>query len=315
MGENVIPKKVSREKREHYLFGPRKKGEEQPASSDWPLIVFFSALAAFFLTAFIFWTIIPFIQMSSYLSHIQAGRIQKIQKTDSIFWPYTYAQRVIRYEFLKTLEEQNIDARHISLLNDGIKKMEESVAIEGWSPYQYIRLGRSMEKKVELLHDPSFYKTAEEHYKKAIALSPTRQEVVYALGLSFIRQGKPRAKEAVSLLKSALEPRIPASYFYLGLAEFNAGAETYSDSLEHLEFFLQQASKNPDTRVVQDVYEKLFYFFYGAKDQTRLLTTASSLEKLHDPREALYRQVIDSLKKDIYPVLNFEGHRLSGVRG
>jgi tetratricopeptide (TPR) repeat protein len=229
--------------------------------------------------------------------------------------PYTYAQRVIRYEFLKYLEEQNLEARNIPLLNDAIQKMEESVEIEGSSPYQYIRLARGVERKVEILKDPSFYKPAEEYYKKAISLSPKRQEATYALGLSLIRQGKPRAQEAVLVLKSGLDKNIPISYFYLGLAEFNTGKSTYSDALEHLEFSFKQMHGAPDLNVARDVYEKLFYFFHGEKDKARLLTTAIRLEGFRGGKEGLYRQVIDSLNRDSYPNLQFQGFKLLGVSG
>ncbi|MEK7702882.1 MAG: hypothetical protein AAB317_02865 [Nitrospirota bacterium] len=282
------------------------RAQKPMSTSDWLFFTFFSLLSAFFLFAFIFWTIVPFRQMYDYLTYLQNGRIQKIYKSDSIFTPYTYSQRVIRYEFLRHLEEQSNNARHIPLLDDAIKKMEELVVIEGSSPYQYIRLGRAFEKKAEILRDPSFYKQAEVYYQKGISLSPTRQEAIYALGLSLIRQGKPRSKEAVSLLKAGLDKTIPVSYFYLSLAEYNAGTETYPDALAHLEYFFNQAPLNPDIKVSRDLYEKLFRFYYAEKDQNRVITAGGRLVQFGGESAAVYQQLIASVKQNVYPTLQFK---------
>ena len=290
------------------------KASPSVPSSDWPLIVFFFAIAAFFALAFILSTIVPFFQMTAYLENIRTGRIQKVLKTDFIFSPYTYAQRVIRYEFLKFLEEQNLGVSDISILNGGIIKMEEAVEREGSSPYQYIRLGRAVEKKVELLRDPSYFKLADEYYKKAIALSPKRQEASYAYGLSLIRQGRPRADEAVLVLTQAIDKSIPISYFYLGLAEFNLGRTSYARSLEHLEFYFETNQVNPDQNASQDVYEKLFHYFYGTQDKEKVLTSAARLENFNGETQGHYHKVIDFMNKNNqFPTLQFEKYKLSGV--
>jgi tetratricopeptide (TPR) repeat protein len=283
-------------------------------TSDWPLLVFFSVLAVFFSLAFVFSTIIPLLQMTTYLKGIRTGWVQKVMKNDIIFTPYTYAQRVIRYEFLKYLEEQNIGASDISLLDGAILKMEESVQREGSSPYQYIRLGRAMEKKVEILRDPTYFKQAEVYYKKAISLSPKRQETSYAYGLSLIRQGRDRADEAVLVLTSALDKTIPISYYYLGLAEFNRGRETYTQSLEHLEFYFETKQVNPDQRASQDVYEKLFQYFYSTQDKQRVLISAARIKSLVGDPKGDFSKVIDFINKNNQlPTVQFNQTKLSGV--
>ncbi len=287
-----------------------------PAFSDWPLIVFFSALAAFFTFAFVFSTMVPYFQMTTYLEDIRTGRVQKILKTDFIFSPYTYAQRVIRYEFLKYLEEQNLGAGDMPLLDGAIHKMEESVAIEGSSPYQYIRLGRAMERKVEVLRDPVYFQSADDYYKKAISLSPKRQETAYAYGLSLIRQGKDKADEAVLVLMRGLDKDIPISYYYLGLAEFNLGKKTYVSSLGHLEFYFEKSHENPDPNASQDVYQKLFHFFYNAQDTIRVQTAAARLDTFHSDPEGQYLKVVDFIKKNNQlPPLQFNGFKLSSAGG
>lgn len=299
---------------------PRNKTvPEEPPSvppSDWPLVVCFSLLAGFFTLAFVFSTIVPFFQMATYLEDIRKNRVQKVMKSDFIFSPYTVAQRLIRYEFLKYLEEQKLGASDIALLDGAIAKMEESVVIEGSSPYQYLRLGRALEKKVEILHDPSYLKQAEKYYKKAIALAPKRQEVAYSYGLSLIRQGKDRVDEAVSLLTQSLDKTIPISYFYLGLAEFNMGNQSYASSLEHLEAYFETKQDNPYQGTSQDLYEKLFHYYYGTQDKQRVLMTAARLVSFHSDPQERYQKVIAFINKNNQlPPLQFNGYKLSSVGG
>lgn len=289
-------------------------GDASAAPADWPLMLFFSGLAIFFTLTFVFATVVPYFQMTTYLKYIRTGWAQKVIKTDFIFSPYTYAQRVIRYEFLKYLEAQNIGASDVVLLDGAIAKMQESVEIEGSSPYQYIRLGRAMERKVEILRDPAYFKLAEDYYKKAIALSPERQETFYAYGLSLLRQGRGRADEAVSVLTAKLDKTIPISYYYLGLAEFNAGTKTYINALAHMEFFFEKKLVNPDKNASQNVYERLFQYFYTIQDQKRMLTAAARFETLNGDPQGEYRKVIDFIRKNNrLPTLQFNQYKLSGV--
>jgi len=287
-----------------------------PTAPDWPLVVLFSAFAIFFTLSFVFSTMAPYFQMTKYLMNIKKGWIQKVPKTGFIFTPYTYAQRVIRYEYLKYVEEQNLGSGDIALLDDAIVKMEESAVIEGSSPYQYIRLGRAMERKVEILGDPTYFKQAEIFYKKAMTLSPKRQETAYAYGLSLMRQGKNRIEEAVSVLTVALDKTIPISYYYLALAEFNSGKPRYINALTHLETFFETNQGNPDPRASQDVYEKLFQYFYSTQDQKNVLITAARIRTLQGDPNGEYQKVLDfiNIHKRL-PVMQFNQSKLSGTSG
>ena len=279
------------------------------------MVFFFGALAAFFIGAFLYGTLLPFFQMTAYLTAITTGRAQKIHKTDFIFSPYTYAQRVIRYEYLKYLEEQNIDKTNLYIFDDAIVKMEELVAIEGSNPYQHIRLGRAFEKKVAILHDQTYFLRAEASYKKAIDLAPQRQETYYAYGLSLVRQN--RLKEAIAMLERppALDPDIPISYFYLGLAQFNLGKDSYIDVLKNLEFFFQRSADNPDQKISREIYEKLFVYFYQQHDPTRFVIAGERMANLDSENPGLYRQAISFMKDNSpFPTLEFQGNKLVSVR-
>ncbi len=252
--------------------------------------------------------------MTAYLKAIASGKAHRVLKTDFIFSPYTYSQRLIRYEFLKYLEEQNVDTRTLPLFDGAIQKMEELVEREGTNPYQHIRLGRAFDKKAEILKDPSFFKTAEMYYKKAISLAPKRQEAYYAYGLSLVRQS--RAEEAIKILKdpSALDPDIPISYFYLGLAQFNRGKESYVESLDSMEFFFGRSAENPDQKVSKNIYEKFFYYFYETRDTVHFLASSSRLASLDADQRDLYLKIVDLMQKnEQFPPMEFRGGKLLNV--
>jgi len=292
---------------------PQKGTKESPPASHGLMLVTFGVIAAFFSIALVFWTLIPYFQMTTYLGNVTKGRIQAIHKSDFVFSPYTYAQRMIRYEYLKFLEEQKIDKTTLYLFDDAIQKMEELVVIEGTNPYQHIRLGRAFEKKVDILQDHSYFAKADEYYRKAIELAPQRQETYYAYGLSLVRQN--RLKEAVQMLSAppALDPDIPISYFYLGLAHFNLGKETYIDVLKNLEFSFQRIPENPDINVSRNIYEKLLYHFYTQGDAQRMMTVSERLAQISPDQQPLYGQVIAWMKKNNnqVPSLQFQGGKLS----
>ncbi len=276
------------------------------------VLIVFGCFAAFFATAFIFWTFIPYLQMTTYMDKITSGKAHQVLKTDFIFTPYTYSQRVIRYEFLKYLEEQNIGTQNIPLFDGAIEKMEELVEREGSNPYQHIRLGRAYDKKVELLKDNSYFKKAEEYYKKAIALAPQRQETYYAYALSLVRQS--RADEAIKILEAppALDKAIPISYFYLGLAQFNFGEATYVGALENIETSFQLLNANPDMKVSLSIYKRLLAYFYQQQDRPRLFTCAVRLATFDSDQKGLYQGLADWMKvNDRFPSLIFNDGKLS----
>jgi tetratricopeptide (TPR) repeat protein len=299
-------------RKENKITPPQnRKNEGNPATHPVILIIF-GCFAAFFTIAFIFWTFIPYLQMTTYMDKITSGKAHQVLKTDFIFSPYTYSQRVIRYEFLKYLEEQNIGAQNIPLFDGAIEKMEELVEREGSNPYQHIRLGRAYDKKVELLKDNSYFKKADESYKKAIALAPQRQETYYAYALSLVRQS--RADEAIKILEvpPALDKDIPISYFYLGLAQFNFGETTYVDALTNLETSFALSNVNPDMKVSISIYQKLLAYFYRQPDRTRLFTCAVRLASFDSDQKSLYQGLADLMKtNDRFPSLMFNGGKLS----
>jgi tetratricopeptide (TPR) repeat protein len=278
------------------------------------LLLFFGPLALFFLISLIFWTLIPLFQMDRYLGLMTQGKGHRVLASEFIFSPYTYSQRLIRYEFLKYLEEQPLDKSRLPLLDEAIVKMEELVDREGTNPYQHIRLGRAFDKKAVMLGDPAFFKMSEKYYKQAIALSPTRQEAYYAYALSLVRQK--RSEEAVQILNHypVLDVAIPISYFYLGLAQFNIGKAAYPDALYSFEIFFGKKAQNPDSRVSRNIYEVLLRHFYETQDRVRLPVVAARLSALDPERQAAYLRLIDFVKKhNQIPQVTFQGNRLAAV--
>jgi len=300
-----------REQKKKIVQKPPQKQQEHSLRSHRIIATFFGAIAAFFAVAFFYVTLVPFFQMAAYLGAVAKRNVQAIHQSKFIFSPYTYAQRVIRYEYVKYLEDQKIDKTTLPLFDNAIEKLEELVAIEGSNPYQHIRLGRAFEKKVDILGDRAYFLKADASYKKAIDLAPQRQEMYYAYGLSLVRQN--RLQEAVKMLEAppALDPDIPISYFYLGLAQFNLGTEAYINVMKNLEFFFQRSVDNPDPNVSREVYRKLLFYFYQQHDSERLLMTLERMVQLDSDNQGLYLQVITLMKNNNpFPTLEFQGVKL-----
>ncbi len=277
----------------------------------WPLLLFFGSLAIFFSVSAVFWTIIPFFQMTTYLGLTHSGKANRVLQSDFIFSPYTYSQRLIRYEFLKQMEDQPLNERTLPNLDKAIAKMEELIEIEGTNPYQHIRVARAFDKKADFLNDAVYYKQAEKYYKQAIALSPTRQELHYAYGLSLVRQK--RFDEAIHILNHypVLDPDIPISYFYLGLAQFNKGKEAYADALYNFEFYFGKSSEAPDPAVSKNIYEKLLSHFYEIKDPVRFPVVSYRLSFLDPKQQGSYLHIVEFIKKNNrFPSMVFRENKL-----
>ena len=273
------------------------------------LLVVFGILAAYFTVAFFYWTLVPFLQTIAYEREVRNDRIHNIHMSHFIFVPYTYAQRVIRQEYLKYLIAKDIDKTSMIFFDGAIAKMEELVAFEGTNPYQYFWLGRAFEKKVRVLKDRSYLFKAEEYFKKSMELAPQRQEPLYTYGHFLMRQN--RFEEAVKIFGSqpALGHGVSISYFYLGQAQFNLGNAFYLESFKNLEFFFNQpVQENPDQGILRGIYAQLLYYFYQQGDAARFMMTAERLTKIDPNKQPLYAQMVQKIRNNgnLLPALLFQ---------
>lgn len=304
----------------------KRLSPDNPIKDAW--VAFFSGtLALFFVTAFIFWSIIPFIQMEVYLQN--ANQPDKVLKTNFIFSPFSptpkressglsvyekyfypilefnFVQSVIRRDLLLNLVNAETNKR--SLLVEGIVKMEDLLEYKRFDSRNFILLAIADAHEAEIKGDPSFLKKAEENYKKALALSPKKQWIQYAYGSFFLNQGD--VDRALEVYKYALDlnDQAPISHFYFSLGLMAKGEENYAEALDHMEIFLsddnikriKNETPNPDLGFKQSrgIYKKFLPYYYGKQDKARILKVITRLIDIDPSQAMVYGEVADMIKQ------------------
>lgn len=200
----------------------------------------FSVVALFFVYALVFWTIVPFSQMSSYLSLIGNSKASVSldafkQKIDPALHPYTYAQDVIRTNLLDNVKGlykgKEGEAQLVLFAVDQVKDL---LVREPYNPRYWANLGGGYDAlgKGGLTE---YFPLAQEAYQTAQKLSPHRQDVYYmrAYNLGFQK----KYDESIAILKEAiaLDDRVALSHVYLALVQVSAGKNYYDDGFASLE--------------------------------------------------------------------------------
>ncbi len=274
--------------------------------NQWILTICFGVLAAFFLAAFIFWTLVPYLQLRIYFGYRNADVTERVLESNFIFSPFTYAQIFIRKDFLISLTRRPMHESDRPLFDKAIANMEELLRRSGFQPYDHVLLGSAYVQKALLAQDSSFLQDAERHYKKAMEFSPKQQKLFYAYGAFLFDQN--RNDEAREILGQALalDDRAPVSHFYFALALMRKGEGSYAAALDHFEFFFssdfpQESAynfPNPDPGWVRgkDAYETLLRYFYGEKDTERVLGVARRLSELDKVQRAAYQNIVETIE-------------------
>ena len=237
---------------------------------------------------------------------MRLGQVEQILNTNFIFSPYTNAQSLIRAGLLNNFPLNNL-RRDSQLYDKAIAYAEDQLRHGGTNLYEYVYLAIAYSKKGDFLNDKNFYDKAEEYFKKAINLSPKRQEMYYAYGQFLADQG--RYNESLSTFKKALDLGEQAifSQLYYGLVLAASGDQSYGESLGHLEYFFNSPGRytyqtdpfNPDLgwQRSKEVYNLFLRYYYEQKDVNRVLIVAKRLSELDEAQGASFRQIVDIINK------------------
>ena len=132
------------------LVGKEKKMQEAPVGPrEYATYGIFGVASLFFAWALIFWTIVPFSQMSTYLTAIGTKNAAGIlQNPEAIFEPYTFAQQDIRGHFLNVLTQYYGKEQQLTpLIEDSIRRMEELIAKEPTNPRYFIMIANAYDRR------------------------------------------------------------------------------------------------------------------------------------------------------------------------
>ncbi len=259
--------------------------------------VFFTAafliLALLGSALFMWGSFLPHMQAKKYI-YLKSGDLSITQlaaRLDEVLTPYYNGQDLIRMDLIKSVDQFNRDDPGFRALeNKNIEAVNDLIRREPYEP----RFAMNMGVFLENIGKPEL---AEDYYRKALALSPARPDLLYLLGQNLMVRGK--ADEAKQAMAPLLEQSktIPQSGIFYGIALAQAGPTYRSQSFEVLESSLGAISGQLPTEnisVLRTIYEQYLLNFYLEKkkdDFIRAISGAIKIEQMWEKnQEGQYRQ-------------------------
>ena len=272
--------------------------------------VFLVVLAAFCAFGFFYVTLIPHFQGKSYLAVTDNGTPQDIVGDTFAFYPDSNAQGLIRTGLLGavfTAYNQHELTAADPVPEFATAKIQEYVAKHPYYYEDYLALAKAYDVEADLNNEPSLYVTAEGYYKKALAIIPGRQDVVYAYALNLLHQKRPA--DAIALLEASLAaaPNVAETHYELAQALAVQGPASYDASLDQFEFSFAHGDPNLDPSLTLDVYRKFIVYYYDLGDLPRFETVVERLVSLDPAQDAGYATILDYIKKNgTMPIVNLQ---------
>lgn len=255
-------------------------------------------VVVFSVYTFIWYTLIPFSQLATFYSKMHrafAGREESFEKDSFVFSPMTFAQGLIRYNFVNTMLEQYKAGRVTRvhpLLLVSIERLQEYVEREPYFPNYYFLLGRATDLLADLNNNNiTLLEQAGKYYEAGLALNPYRQDGRYAYAINLMNQG--REEESQKIIRETLAENhaVPESHYYVGVLELKRKKPDHVFALYEIEKALT-AGANPDPKLTNRVYDIFFNYFYNKKDKENFITVLER-KKIFDPKQtAIYDAII-----------------------
>ncbi len=138
------------------------------------------------------------------------------EKLDNFLEPYTFVQSTIRGELVDLLVRADAFSKEeLNLLtNKALAAMEDYVGREPYSPRSFIRLAEMYNNKGRV--DASYFTKAEVAMKKALELSPRRQELYFTYAYSLVLAGKKEQALATARQGIELSPNSGRAHYIFG---------------------------------------------------------------------------------------------------
>lgn len=165
---------------------------------------------------------IPYRQAKTYwYARNNIPEVNQLNKTaDEFLYPYNFAQSTIRKSYHDYLVNKDVFANknpHFMALGDkALSALEEVVKKEPDDPRNLIRLSEAYIDRAEKI-DKSYFAKAEQVLRKAIELSPKRQEPYYHLAYTLLGAGKKEEALATAQAALDLQPEVARAHYIKGL--------------------------------------------------------------------------------------------------
>ena len=271
------------------------------------------ALITVFLAFIIFKNDLPaYAQMKQYTSLRNSQQYSsQSEEANSIFEPFTFAQTVVRRDFLSNYQKRQ-DTRSSeeeASLNIAFSRAEE---YKGRRPYDFrfiANLAGAYRVRANEIDSPELLQKSEDYIKYVIDLAPNRPNYQYQLAVNLMDQG--RQEEAFSIVNAILteDPQLADSYYYYSLLLWAQDKETnYEEAFEYFEkaFTIAPELFLDNKADIGSIYNELIIDFYQSRSGKQFLQTAQRMvENGHDQAEALMK-IIEAVEQGVWPEISFK---------
>ncbi|MBI4121719.1 MAG: O-antigen ligase family protein [Parcubacteria group bacterium] len=227
---------------------------------------------------------IPFRQAKTFRTLVNAGEAEKIVAAlDKFLTPYNFLQPAIRFQLLQLITNAgaHTDPKFESLAGPAIAAFEEVAEREAeYEPRNLIFLSEVYIDQAK--KNPELFKKAEESLRRALVLSPKRQDIYYLL--AFALAGEERFDEAVKVAREAvrLDSNVAKAHYNLGLELAFAGREHWDEARAELGKaldigFVNRNLVESDFHNMATTYQKMLQAYILERDRERTLDVARRL--------------------------------------
>ncbi len=267
------------------------------------IMVLFSLLSLLLSVFYIVFSLVPYFQARNYIA-LKKEKISLIDfqtRVKDYLSPYTYAQDLIRTDFITTAINQ-IEGGQVNaeFVQEVVGAGEDFTKQEPYNPRNFMRLGGLYEVIAVKAKSLDFIKKAEVVYKKALDLSSNRQDLLYLTGYNvFFHQQK--TAEGLAIFKKALDlsPEVPESNYYYGVALSSLTGADFKMSMPYMEKALESPRMLAKIDTIDiSIYKAFLNKFVQIRDKKNALTAVNRLISIDKENSQNWSSIKSLIEKD-----------------
>jgi len=277
-------------------------------------------VAFIFVVLVALYSFVPLYQVSVFVSSLKTGSaVTLFDNLDSMTKPYNFAQPEIRFRILTTASVLIGTPEALPFIDKALLLEDEVLSRKLFEPRYFYVAGFVYDTMGRTYNRSEFYSIAEELFRKAIELSPGRQEPMFLLAGNLVNQG--RIEEAAALTEEmlAFAPESSSGQFYYStnFAPIDFDGSYGTDDIMN-ELFTSKAlviDRDAFTllddkvfRFIRNSYNAYLKYYFGIRDSDNFLAVmrrAVEIEILLEDAQgiqadnALNEFLIDSRRADL----------------
>jgi len=184
------------------------------------------------------------------------------KKLKEIATPYNFIQFNLRSKIVDYYYKNQVfifeSPSLAPLANSFTGLIDEILQKEPYDIRMFIRKAQMLQSMGQ--NNPELYKQSEEAMRKAIEISPTRQELYYNLAFSLL--GQNRFQESIKIAKEAIElsPNVARAHYHLAFVMAAAGPQYKEEVMKEMEI---ADNLSPDLGTLQAGDQNIIAFIYS----------------------------------------------------